>query len=131
MSFRRRILVVALVAVLSGAASACVFDLDPPVSCGSVAAEDCDRAVEMARPLLAAYWEQASEVLVHPGPCSIERSCSPRFANDPSYITVDLRSDQPEQAFVVIDLHAAEWTAECALTVRTADGAHGEPCSTQ
>jgi hypothetical protein len=128
-SLGRRVLIATVVAVITAGASACVFDLDPPVTCESVAAEDCDRAVEMARPLLDAYWEQASEVLVHPGPCSRERSCPPRLARDAGWLTVELVSDQPEAAFVVIDRHTPEWTAECAVTVATATGAHGEACA--
>ena len=123
----------AVLAVVTVAAGACVFDLDPPVRCESVAAEDCDSALDMARPLLGAYWEQASEVLVHPGPCSFEGggSCPPRFATDARWLTVELVSDQPEAAFVVIDRRTGEWTPTCAVTVPDVDGAHREPCAEQ
>ena len=114
-----------------GAATACVFDMEPPVRCESVAAGDCDRAVEMARPLLTAYWEQASEVFVHPGVCQRAMTCSARQATLPDYITVELVSDQPEAAAVVIDRHAADWTARCRVIVPDANGAHGEACAEQ
>ena len=127
----RRALVAAVLAVISATASACVFDLDPPVTCESVAAEECDRAVDMARPLLGAHWADASEVWVHPGSCSQSRGCSPRRATDLGFITVELESDQPEAVFVVIDRHNAEWTAMCSVTVPDANGAHGEACAEQ
>jgi hypothetical protein len=93
-------------------------------------AEDCDRAVEMARPFLAAYWDEASEVLVHPGVCRLAmKGCSDRQATVPGYMTVELVSDQPESASMVIDRSRAEWSATCHLIVREADGAHGEPCA--
>ena len=130
-SLGRRALVATVLHVVIAAASACVFD--PPVRCEEpLRADECDRAVEMAKPLLAAYWDQAIEVLVHINPCPLNRhgSCPPRLAADPGWITVELESDPPPApaAHVVIDRHGAEWTARCGITVFTANGAHGEPC---
>jgi hypothetical protein len=126
----RRVLLAAILAGVTGTGTACAFG--PPVTCNDpIRADDCRRAVEMARPLMAAYWNQASEVLVLVGPCTLTRSCSPRRANDPGYLTVDLVTDQREAAVVVIDRRNAEWTATCAVTVRTADGAHGATCAEQ
>ncbi|HET6744839.1 MAG TPA: hypothetical protein VFH90_03210 [Candidatus Limnocylindria bacterium] len=84
----------------------------------------------MARPLLTAYWEQAREVYVHPGICQLAMICSARQASFPDFITVELVSDPPE-ASVVIDRHAAEWTATCRVIVPDANGAHGEQCAQQ
>ena len=128
-SLARRMLGAAVVAVVAGATSACVFDRDPPVRCDSIATEDCDRAVERARPLLAAYWEHASEVWVHPGVCTQAMECSPRQRTFPAFITVELVSDQPDSVSVVIDRQNAEWTAQCRLIVPDAEGAHGEACA--
>jgi hypothetical protein len=127
-SLARRVAVTAFLVVVTGAASACVFDLDPQVNCQSVEADDCDRAVEMARPLLAAYWHEATEVLVHAGLCSRVMQCSQRQANHPDYLTVELVSERPENASVVID-RSAEWTATCRLIVPDATGAHAEACA--
>lgn len=113
---------------LAMSAAGCLFG--PMVTCHSVSAEDCDRAVEMARPLVAAYMDQANEILVHPGVCTRDMQCSARQANFPGFITVELLSEQPEAASVVIDMTGAEWTASCRLIVSDEDGnAHGEPCA--
>jgi hypothetical protein len=101
----------------------------PPVSCESLGAEECDRAERIARPLLDPYWEQANEVRVHPGSCSQSRGCSARRNTDPRFITVELVSESPNAAFVVIERHDGDWTARCSVTVATANGAHGEPCA--
>lgn len=123
--------VAAVLVAISAVSSACALLPGPETTCQEpVAAEDCDRAVDMARPLLAGYWEQASEVLVHPGVCSLAMAgCSERQATFPGYLTVELLSDQPESASVVIDRHAPDWTATCRLIVPDAHGAHGEPCA--
>ena len=120
-------LAAALLALLGLVGGACAFG--PTVDCGSVPGQDCRRAIEMARPLTGAYWDQASEVVVRFGHCTLGRHCLARFADDPRWITVDLPTDEPDWAFVVIDRNGARWTAECALTVRDADGSHGEPCA--
>ena len=117
----------ATVAAIVSAASAC--DRGPLLTCADVATDDCDRALEMAQPLLRSYWEQASEAYVHSGGCVGARGCPSTLAQDSGFITVDLVSDQPEAASVVIDRHNADWTATCVLTVRDANGAHGEPCA--
>jgi hypothetical protein len=84
----------------------------------------------MARPLLVAYWNQASEVLVHPGVCTLAmKGCSARQSRFPGYVTVELVSDQPESAYVVLDRESEEWTATCRLIVADEDGAHGERCA--
>lgn len=115
------------VALLSLVGSACVFG--PPVTCRDVAQDECDRAVEMAKLLLVDYWDQATEVLVHPGICSGSMQCSQRQATHPGYVTVELVPRLPEEVSVVIDRQTAEWTATCRLIVPDADGAHGEPCA--
>jgi hypothetical protein len=120
-------LTAAALVLISTLGSACASD--PPVSCQSVPQDHCDRAVAMARPLLSAYWDQATEVLVHPGVCSLAMPCSARQANFPGYHTVELVSDQPEAASVVIDSRNPEWVATCRLIVPDEDGAHGEPCA--
>jgi hypothetical protein len=127
---RRFVITLATALVTVAVASACVFDPGPPISCQSVSGDDCNRAVDLARPLMRSYWELASEVHVHPGRCSQYRHCPATLVNDQGFITVDLVSDQPETAFVVIDRRHAEWSAICAVTVRDANGAHGEPCAT-
>ena len=126
-----RTLGAALLLAITVVASACALLPGPEIRCDeSVAAEDCDRAVETARPLLAAYWEQASEAFVHPGVCSLAMAgCSHRQATWPGYLTVELVSDQPESASVVIDHRTADWTATCRLIVPDATGAHGETCA--
>ena len=108
--------------------SACSF-LGPGITCQSVDQDDCDRAVEMAKPMLDAFWNQASQVLVHPGSCTGSWPCSARQRNLPGVITVELVSDLPDEASVVIDRQTAEWTANCRLIVRDDNGAHGEPCA--
>jgi hypothetical protein len=123
---RRQAVMAATLILLGVVGSACVFG--PPVDCGPVAAEDCRRAIEMAQPLVREHWEQARKVVVRFGPCSLARHCQARFANDPRWITVDLPTDEPAWAFVVINRSGANWTAECALTVRDEHGSHGEPC---
>ena len=115
-------------AVIVAVASACVFDRDPLITCEDTATADCERAVEMARPLMRSYWDQAGEVHIHPGGCVRSRSCRASLAQDPGFMTVDLVSEQPEAASVVIDRHDTHWTATCYLTVPDANGAHGEPC---
>ena len=110
--------------VIAIAVSACSFLPGPQVTCDeSVTAEDCDRAVDIARPLLAAYWDQAREALVHPGVCTLEMECSDRQATFPGYITVELVSDQPESASVTIDQRDTEWTATRRLIVPDENGA--------
>jgi hypothetical protein len=112
------------------AASGCALLPGPEITCQEpVSAEDCDRAMEMARPLLAAYWDQATEVLVHPGVCTLEMECTERQATFPGYLTVELLSDLPDSASVVIGGRAADWTATCRLIVADTIGAHGEPCA--
>jgi len=122
--------VAAVLVAISAVSSACALLPGPETTCQEpVAAEDCDRAVDMARPLLAAYWDEASEALVHPGTCAQPMECSARQATHPDFLTVELVSDQPESASVVIDRHAPVWTATCRLIVPDAHGAHGEPCA--
>ena len=123
----RRNLMSAVVVVIGLLGTACVFD--PPVTCQSVEQDDCDRAVAMARPMLGAYWDQATEVLVHPGVCSLAMPCSARQASLPGYHTVELVSDKPEAASVVIDSRSADWVATCRLIVPDDNGAHGEHCA--
>ena len=82
----------------------------------------------MAHPLLAAYWDQASQALVHPGVCADPMECSERQATSPHALTVELVSDQPESASVVIDRSREDWIATCRLIVPDATGWHGEPC---
>lgn len=126
-SARRSGLALATMAVVIAVGSAC--DRGPQITCLDVASADCSRALDIARPLLRSYWEQASEVQVHPGGCSWYRHCLLTLAHDQGFITVDLVSDRPEMAFVVINRHNANWTASCALTVPDASGAHGESCA--
>jgi hypothetical protein len=121
--------VLALVATVAVGTGACVFG--PTVTCQDVSDEVCDRAVEMAKPLVRSYWMTADEVLVHPGVCTRDMECSARQASFPGFVTVELSSDQPEAASVVIDMTEAEWTASCRLIVPDDSGAHGEACSTQ
>jgi len=108
--------------------SACSF-MGPRVTCQSIDQDACDRAVELARPLLDAYWNQAIQVLVHPGGCTRSMVCSARQRSLPGVITVELVSDLPDEASVAIDRQTAEWTANCRLIVRDDNGAHGEPCA--
>ncbi|HEX6475009.1 MAG TPA: hypothetical protein VF114_07995 [Candidatus Limnocylindria bacterium] len=118
----------AALVLVSVVGSACVFG--PTVTCGDVAQDDCDRAVEMAKPLLDAYWDQATEVLVHPGVCSLAMAgCSHRQATFPGFLTVELVPHHPSAASVVIDQHDPGWTASCRLIVADSNGAHGEPCA--
>jgi hypothetical protein len=118
----------ALVAGTLLACGACSL-LGLRISCRSMEQDDCDRAVEIAKPLLDAYWDQASEVLVHPGICTRSMICSERQRNHSGAITVELVSDLPEDASVVIDRQAARWTARCRLIVPDDNGAHTEPCA--
>ena len=113
------------------AASACTLLPGPEITCQDpVAAEDCDRAVDLARPLLAAYWDRASEALVHLGVCADQMECSERQAKFPGYLTVELVSDQPEAASVVIDHRTGDWSVvTCRVIVPDAHGAHGERCA--
>jgi len=132
MAGMRRTIVAAVLVMISALCGGCALLPGPEVRCQeSVSAEDCDRAVDMAHPLLAAYREQASEALVHPGTCAQPMECSARQATHPDFLTVELVSDQPESASVVIDRHAPVWTATCRLIVPDAHGAHGEPCAAQ
>ena len=55
--------------------------------------------------------------------------CSQRQATHPDYLTVELVSDLPDSASVVIDRQSTDWTAVCRLIVADANGAHGEPCA--
>ena len=117
-------------AVLLSAAvilSACVADPGPPVDCGSVSAEDCRRAIEIARPLLGSDWDSASQVIVQIGACTRYMRCPPAVHLNQRYLTVelDLGAKTPH---VVIDRGNAEWTGLCSVLVRTGDGAHTEPC---
>ena len=123
----RQAALAAVLVLLSVVGSACVFG--PTVTCRDVSQDECDRAVEMARPLLDAYWNEANEVLVHPGICSLAMAgCSQRQGTFPGFLTVELIPHYPEAASVVIDHHDSEWTASCRLIVADADGAHGAPC---
>jgi hypothetical protein len=120
----------AIVLASSAVASACALLPGPEITCHkAVATEECDRAVEMARPLLAAYWDKASEVLVHPGVCSRPMICSERQATHPDFLTIELMPALPGSASVVIDRHRADWTATCRLIVADENGAHGERCA--
>ncbi|HKO32491.1 MAG TPA: hypothetical protein VJY85_01975 [Candidatus Limnocylindria bacterium] len=127
----RRTIVAAVLVAISAALTGCALLPRPDITCQeTVSAEDCDRAVEMARRLLAAYWDEASEVLVHPGVCRLDmKGCSERQATFRGYVTVELVSDQPESASVVIDGSNADWSATCLLSVPDAHGAHGERCA--
>jgi hypothetical protein len=115
-SARRPVLALAVTALIVAVATGCVFDRGPLITCADVATDDCDQALEMARPLMHTYWEQASQVYVHAGGCVRSRICPATLAQDPGFITVDLVSDQPESASVVFDRRNAEWTARCFLT---------------
>ena len=125
-----RTLVVAVLVGSIAAASACTLLPGPEITCQDpIAAEDCDRAADLARPLLAAYWDKASEALVHlallRGPDGMLRA----GAKFPGYLTVELVSDQPEAASVVIDHRTADWSVvTCRVIVPDAHGAHGERC---
>ena len=83
----------------------------------------------MARPLLAAYWDQATEVLVHPGICSYPMICSERQASHPDFLTIELLPELPESASVVIERQSARWTASCRLIVADEHGPHAERCA--
>jgi hypothetical protein len=130
-SARQPVLVLATMAMLVALASACIFDRGPLITCESVATVDCARALDMAGPLMRSYWDQASEVQVHPGRCSRYRHCLLTAQEPEGFITVDLVSaDRSTMAFVVIDRRNADWTATCFRTVRDPNGgAHGESCS--
>jgi hypothetical protein len=119
-----------MLAALSGAAtlSACIFVRSPAVDCQAISAEDCRRAVEMARPLVSSFWENANRVSVHAGSCSQGMRCPPAVATDPGHVTVELISNDPEARFVVIDRRHAEWTAKCVVLVVSESGAHTAAC---
>lgn len=133
-SIGRPILLATLLAVLIGAASACaIWPIpNPQITCDkSVTTEDCDRAVELARPLLSAYWGPATKWLVHAGICALSMSCPPPAARNPRYITVEpvAYPSGSDPAFVTIDRHQGEWTAQCLVWVMSLSEAHTEPCA--
>ena len=119
------------VAVAASAAilSACVFLPGPQVDCQSVSADGCNRAIDMARPLLSSQWGNAGQVTVHPGSCARGMPCPQSVAVDQRFLTVELTSDAPTAPFVVIDHQGAVWTARCSVLVSSSSGAHTESCA--
>jgi len=118
-------------AVLLSAAvilSACMVDPGPPVDCQTVPAEDCRRAVEIARPLLGSDWDGASQVIVQIGACTRYMRCPPKVAMNQRFLTVELDTGESKTPYVVLDRGNAEWTASCNVLVSTGDGAHTEGC---
>jgi hypothetical protein len=108
--------------------SACVFAPGPAVDCQSVSADDCDRAVEMARPLLSSHWGTSSRVIVHIGPCTQGISCPPTVALRKRFLTVELTPDERQVPYVVIDRQDTEWTATCFVFVYSGSEGHTQAC---
>ena len=105
-----------------------MVDPGPPVDCQTVPAEDCRRAVEIARPLLGSDWDGASQVIVHIGACTRYMRCPLKVAMNQRFLTVELDLGGPKTPYVVIDRGSAEWTGICSVLVYTGDGAHTEAC---
>jgi hypothetical protein len=126
----RWMLVAAVLAALAGAAilGGSLFAHSPAVDCQYVTAEDCRRAVDMARPLISSHWGTARGVTVHLGPCSRGMSCPPGLVTNKRFLTVELTSDEPESPYVVIDRQHAEWTASCIVLVQSGSEGHTQPC---
>jgi hypothetical protein len=130
MASMRRTIVAAILVAIIAVSTGCALLPGPEITCQEqVSAEDCDRAVDMARPLLVAYWDEASEALVHRGMCTRDMECSDRQRTFPDVLTVELVSAEADSASVVIDGRTADWTATCRLIVATANGAHSEHCA--
>ena len=115
----------------AGGLSGCSFILGPPIDCQSISAEDCRHAVDMARPLLSLSWDQASQVLVHPGECAGFMRCLATAMPDERHITVELISDNHEPRVVFVDRQHAAWTATCLVFVASGNGGHTEACAGQ
>jgi hypothetical protein len=128
-SHGRWLLVGAVLAALSVAVMLTgLFAYSPPVDCQSVTADDCRRAIDMARPFISSHWGNASGVTVHPGPCSRGMKCPYELVTNKRFLTVELTSDKPETPFVVIDRQHAEWTASCRVLVYSGNEGHIELC---
>ena len=100
----------------------------PDVFC-VLSADDCERAIAVARDLSPQPWSEVRTVQAHFGVCVFEMSCPIQAANDEDWISVELHMrDAADDAFITIDRGGGDWSANCQLWIRTANGAHTEPC---
>ena len=128
-SHGRWMLVAAGLVAVGGAAilSASLFAHSPPVDCQGVTAEDCRRAIDMARPFISSHWGNASAVTVRPGPCSRGMKCPYGVATNKRFLTVELTTHELAP-WVLIDRQGSEWTAHCLVFVYSGNEGRVQPC---
>jgi hypothetical protein len=124
---RAIVAVLLVVGCLAAIVAVRLLTAGPSVDCSAISADDCHRAVDLARPLLSAEWEKASQVTVHTGPCSRAMKCPASTVANPGFLTVEL-TDPGVTPFVVIDRRQGVWKAACRVMVYSGNSGSLQPC---